>query len=563
MSDFSKSLLKIIIAQIAKDSGFDGISSSACSVLIDVAERYLQLLGELTLEKCLLRDSIEISIFDAILALEEMAISSKSLSNYWDKWGIRIPTNKLQAHKERGAATAGSGNAIIEAILGIRKSVVEEEKMALPKEISGFFRMEPGQFPLGTCYYLSLRFIDVDRFLGSDYAPETIQKVPDETEAMILERKEEEIEEESSQKKLFLYPSQFSDSVYYQGTISEYVGHVFKQVEGGKSRGKAQSKIRKLFSRAYRSCLDSDSDTFHVDPSMSLMTLQCLQKACLDRIRYSTVIPEASISGFGLGLLEEIHTYYLPDLNGCKRALPQYKDDKKALRKELRALEAAKLEPSTSDYPIRFHQDIINTYAEMTQDSKADMKSEDQEDVKMEISQSQVHFTTPVLVAQKSLTSSAQIQSTSESVSIKTQNSQSSIAAPFTLNIPKDKPVSSPAKIKLKIKKETSSPLKITISRPSQDSKKPVEAINPISEPSIKTLGNAPVSNVKSENGPPALASPESQIKCICQHSTVDFGRFMIACDRCEIWFHGECVKVGPDTIQTGAQWLCLRCSVD
>lgn len=149
MSDFSKSLLKIITAQIAKDAGYDGISSAACSVLIDLAERYLLLLGQLALENARQRNSIDVNLGDVIMALEELLVSTKGLCNFWDKWGIRIPTNKLQAHKERGAATAGSGNAIIEAILGIKKPVVEEEKMTLPKEVSGFFRMDPGPFPLG------------------------------------------------------------------------------------------------------------------------------------------------------------------------------------------------------------------------------------------------------------------------------------------------------------------------------------------------------------------------------------------------------------------------------
>ena len=149
MSEFSQSLLKIVTAQIVKDCGYEGISSNACSALIDVAERYLQLLGQLCLENALLRDSVEPNLADVINAFDQVSVSTKSLCLYWDKWGIRIPTNKLQAHKERGAATAGSGNAIIEAILGIKKPILEEEKMTLPKAISGFFRMEPGPFPLG------------------------------------------------------------------------------------------------------------------------------------------------------------------------------------------------------------------------------------------------------------------------------------------------------------------------------------------------------------------------------------------------------------------------------
>lgn len=409
--------------------------------------------------------------------------------------------------------------------------------------------------------------------MGSDYSPETIQKVPNETEAIVLERKEEELEEESSQKKLFLYPSPFSESVYYQGTVSEYVGHEFKPVENGKLKGKISSKTRKLFSRAYRSCLDSDP--FHVDPSQSLLTLQSLQKTCIDRLRFSTVIPEASISGFGLGFMEEIYTYYLPELNACKRALPQYKDDKKALRKELRALEAARLEPSTADYPMRCHQDIINTYAEMNEDSKPEVKPEQQHVSIMESAPSQIPFSQSMsLSSQQNMSlSSNQGHSTSGSITITPQISQSSIPPP-TLLIPKvEKPISSPAKIKLKIKKETSSPLKITIGKQksnlnesniSHENANGAVSNGAVSNGGLSAVKEAPNPIVKIESGPAsALTSAGGQIKCICQHSTVDFGRFMIACDSCEVWFHGECVKVTAESVHSGAQWLCLRCSID
>jgi hypothetical protein len=387
-----------------------------------------------------------------------------------------------------------------------------------------------------------------------------------------MERKEEEMEEESSQKKLFLYPNPFSESVYYQGTVSEYVGHEFKPIEAetGKSKGKIASKTRKLFSRAYRSFLDGDSDPFHVDPSQSMLTLQSLQKSCLDRLRFSTVIPEASIAGFSLGFLEEIYTYYLPELNGCKRALPQYKDDKKALRKELRALEAARLEPSTADYPMRCHQDIINTYAAMTEESKPQAKV-DKLDVIMTDSLSsvatQMPFSQPTqMPAAKPHISFApnQGQSNSSSVPVTPQTSQSSLP-PQALQTPKADVPQPAAKIKLKIKQDLgASPLKITISKPQKPSAneaRPLNASNPAQangEPHMAATSN------KVENG---LASgentPTGEIKCICAHSTVDYGRFMIACDNCEVWFHGECVKVTAESIQSGAQWLCLRCSVD
>ncbi|KAF9319153.1 hypothetical protein BGZ91_005001 [Linnemannia elongata] len=48
-------------------------------------------------------------------------------------------------------------------------------------------------------------------------------------------------------------------------------------------------------------------------------------------------------------------------------------------------------------------------------------------------------------------------------------------------------------------------------------------------------------------------------INCICSNPTLDDGLFMIACDRCEVWFHGRCVGVREgDAVKT---WFCQRCT--
>ncbi|KAI7873228.1 uncharacterized protein EV154DRAFT_528548 [Mucor mucedo] len=48
------------------------------------------------------------------------------------------------------------------------------------------------------------------------------------------------------------------------------------------------------------------------------------------------------------------------------------------------------------------------------------------------------------------------------------------------------------------------------------------------------------------------------EIRCICENPTVDYGTFMIACDRCSIWFHGSCVGIAEsDQVE---EWYCRRC---
>lgn len=63
----------------------------------------------------------------------------------------------------------------------------------------------------------------------------------------------------------------------------------------------------------------------------------------------------------------------------------------------------------------------------------------------------------------------------------------------------------------------------------------------------------------------PAVAARSSNdndggevIHCICDNPTIDYGTFMIACDQCGVWFHGNCVGIAEsDNIE---EWFCSRC---
>lgn len=48
------------------------------------------------------------------------------------------------------------------------------------------------------------------------------------------------------------------------------------------------------------------------------------------------------------------------------------------------------------------------------------------------------------------------------------------------------------------------------------------------------------------------------EIRCICENPRVDYGTFMIACDGCSTWFHGDCVGIKEsDQVE---EWYCRRC---
>ncbi|KAI1317422.1 hypothetical protein EDD11_008486 [Mortierella claussenii] len=65
-----------------------------------------------------------------------------------------------------------------------------------------------------------------------------------------------------------------------------------------------------------------------------------------------------------------------------------------------------------------------------------------------------------------------------------------------------------------------------------------------------------------SSHSAPHQAAEDSQevIDCICSDPTLDDGLFMIACDSCQVWFHGRCVGIREgDNVGT---WYCRRCAL-
>ncbi|XP_065350906.1 CXXC-type zinc finger protein 1-like [Cloeon dipterum] len=48
---------------------------------------------------------------------------------------------------------------------------------------------------------------------------------------------------------------------------------------------------------------------------------------------------------------------------------------------------------------------------------------------------------------------------------------------------------------------------------------------------------------------------------CICRSS--DSNRFMIACDNCEEWYHGDCINISEKDAKYIKQYFCVRCQED
>lgn len=134
----------------------------------------------------------------------------------------------------------------------------------------------------------------------------------------------------------------------------------------------------------------------------------------------------------------------------------------------------------------------------------------------------------------------------------------------------KEKPIKKP---KEKKPKSTKSKKKLTISLPKPQSDSILANISqePVTEDPPSTVSSAttpvirfsikPPTEQKSETTPPQ--SPKSTItsdviRCVCENPTVDYGAFMVACDTCRVWFHGQCVGIAEnDQIE---EWHCDGC---
>ncbi|GAB5593583.1 hypothetical protein Unana1_08483 [Umbelopsis nana] len=57
---------------------------------------------------------------------------------------------------------------------------------------------------------------------------------------------------------------------------------------------------------------------------------------------------------------------------------------------------------------------------------------------------------------------------------------------------------------------------------------------------------------------PVEVSGDTEVINCICDSPHVDYGAFMIACDQCSEWFHGDCVGIRES--DQVAEWFCMRC---
>lgn len=64
----------------------------------------------------------------------------------------------------------------------------------------------------------------------------------------------------------------------------------------------------------------------------------------------------------------------------------------------------------------------------------------------------------------------------------------------------------------------------------------------------------------KLKRGRPPKSTTNNDIYCICKRP-YDVPRFMIACDKCNEWFHGECIGISEKQGEFIHLYFCDNCS--
>ena len=78
---------------------------------------------------------------------------------------------------------------------------------------------------------------------------------------------------------------------------------------------------------------------------------------------------------------------------------------------------------------------------------------------------------------------------------------------------------------------------------------------------SSASKSKATLKDLKEETKAPCNQKKKNKKKCVC--NVTDHEKFMIRCDWCLVWYHGECIGVKDGDYKRGEKFKCMECKHD
>jgi hypothetical protein len=88
----------------------------------------------------------------------------------------------------------------------------------------------------------------------------------------------------------------------------------------------------------------------------------------------------------------------------------------------------------------------------------------------------------------------------------------------------------------------------------------PTTPTTPSTPAAAAAIAQSLLNNTTTTRAPPTDTVDSSVLYCICKRP-YDVPRFMIACDKCDQWFHGECIQISEKQGEFIDLYFCEACA--
>ncbi|TPX61414.1 hypothetical protein SpCBS45565_g07244 [Spizellomyces sp. 'palustris'] len=548
MSDsFAANLVRIAVAQVLHQAGFERVQDSACAVLSDLLVRFLDLLATRASEYSQLQGRTVTNLEDASRSLQELGVDPEGLRDFcraWAKRAVLSPSTDLQDTVGSGTNTTlrGTGGLRFTKYGGSLPLGSEHDGNALTpsetEEVTGFPVMEPGAFPIN--------IDELGRMSGETFT-ERFASLPDHHEHLSTRETSENVNECALPPTI---------------ATGDQVSPLLEQVPASPGVNTSSPALGP----------PDDENLSGIDPALHFLLPSETRKR--KRANYECIIPfeKSKLARSSLDVLlappfspSEANELFpsVPEENSrqlYKGALAAVRSNKNSCNDEMRACVPLKrvlplmqqrrrrtlAVPDDTVFGSNRERGILDDLLALALPNLPGLLEGQPPQRSVGINgvatQSDVnHFDVDGQLLHTKRRKGAVNPELDQVVHMR---SSPVLPRRLSTSVGAGEPASQP-KIRLKLSLSAMQPFVPTV---------------PMSTGT--TLERSPVHVIEQTSCTSATVyNHEDIINCICRNPHVDDGGFMIACDRCGVWYHGHCVGLPSEKAQGVGDWFCPRCS--